>query len=74
MGDRLPTVSGKEARAVFERVGWVFDRQNGSHMILIKAGIWQNLSVPDHKTLDRGLLRKLIRVAGLSVDEFVDLL
>lgn len=28
------------------------------------------LVVPDHKELDRGTLRAIIRQAGLSVDEF----
>jgi predicted RNA binding protein YcfA (HicA-like mRNA interferase family) len=30
--------------------------------------------VPDHKTLDRGTLRAIIRQVDLSVDEFVRLL
>ena len=30
--------------------------------------------VPDHKELDRGTLRAIVRHAGLSVDEFVKLL
>lgn len=32
------------------------------------------VAVPDHKELDRGTLRAIIRQAGLSVDEFVELL
>ena len=71
---QLPVVSGRQARHVFEKVGWVFDRQRGSHMILIKPGTSLNLSVPDHRELDRGLLRGLIRDAGMTVDEFVSLL
>ncbi len=30
--------------------------------------------VPDHRELDRGTLRAIIRQAGLAVDEFVKLL
>ncbi len=33
-----------------------------------------NLSVPDHRELDRGLLRGLIRDAGLTVDGLIALL
>jgi len=40
-------------------------------MILIKTGIPVNLSVPDHRELDRGLLRGLIRDAGMTVDQFL---
>ena len=41
---------------------------------LEKAGMKTTLSIPEHKTLDRGLLRSLIRDAYLSVDEFKELL
>ena len=68
---KLPVISGRDARRAFERLGWTFDRQRGSHMILVKPGVSTNLSVPDHRELDRGLLRGLIRDAGLTVEEFL---
>ncbi len=71
---QLPVVSGRAARRTFEKAGWTFDRQRSSHMILVKPGVAVNLSVPDHRELDRGLLRGLIRDAGMTVDEFVKLL
>jgi hypothetical protein len=43
-------------------------------MILVKQGVPVNLSVPDHRELDRGLLRGLIRDAGMTVEEFTALL
>jgi len=52
-------------------MGWEFSRQKGSHMILTKSGSWASLSVPDHRELDCGTLRKLIRNAGITVEEFV---
>ncbi|MEK6823326.1 MAG: type II toxin-antitoxin system HicA family toxin [Nanoarchaeota archaeon] len=67
----LPVVSGQEARKAFERLGWQFVRQVGSHMILTKQGMWASLSVPDHREVDRGTLRKLIRLAGITVEEFI---
>ncbi|MBX7131602.1 MAG: type II toxin-antitoxin system HicA family toxin [Fimbriimonadaceae bacterium] len=71
---RLPVVSGREARRAFERAGWVFDRQRGSHMILGKPNSSGMLSIPDHRELDTGLLRGLVRDSGLSVEEFIALL
>ena len=70
----LPVVSGREARRAFEKTGWAFDRQRGSHMVLKKAGSPVLLSIPDHRELDTGLLRGLIRDAGLTVKEFTKLL
>ena len=50
------------------------DRQRGSHIILIREEPRTTVTVPNHKELDKGTLRAIIRQAGLSVDEFVALL
>lgn len=70
----LPVISGRQARRAFEKAGWRFDRQNGSHMILERPGAPGLLSIPDHRELRSGLLRGLIRDAGLTVEEFKALL
>jgi predicted RNA binding protein YcfA (HicA-like mRNA interferase family) len=33
----------------------------------------RHLSIPDHPELDRGTLRKLIRDAGITVEDFIAL-
>jgi predicted RNA binding protein YcfA (HicA-like mRNA interferase family) len=71
---KLGNISGKEAVKAFEKAGWLARGQAGSHLILTKAGIRANLTVPLHSELASGTLRALIRVAGLTVDEFLDLL
>ena len=43
-------------------------------MILRRDDPFGQLVVPDHKELDRGTLRAIIRQSGLSVDEFTKLL
>jgi len=63
----------RDARAIFEKDGWEFARQRGSHMILVKEGEMVTLSVPNHRELARGTLRALIRAAGMTVEEFVAL-
>jgi predicted RNA binding protein YcfA (HicA-like mRNA interferase family) len=67
---RLSNISGKQAVKIFEKLGYVVDHQTGSHIIL-----WHEskpiLSVPNHKELALGLLRSLIRQAGITVDEFL---
>ena len=72
---KLPVISGREAVKAFERDGWYVERRTRSrHIIMKKEGMENTLSVPEHKTLDRGLLRALIRDAYISVDKFVGLL
>ncbi|HMD97662.1 MAG TPA: type II toxin-antitoxin system HicA family toxin [Terriglobia bacterium] len=55
----LPVVSGLDAIRTFERAGWRRARQKGSHVSLVKPGVNVNLSVPLHRELDRGTLRRL---------------
>jgi len=72
---KLPVVSGREAVKAFQKTGWYVARQGkGSHIIMKKEGMITTLSIPDHKVLDRGLLRSLIRDALISVEEFTRLL
>ena len=70
----LPSLSGGECAKALERVGFVFIRQASSHIILRRNQPFAQLVVPDHKELDQGTLRAIIRSAGLSVDEFTNLL
>ena len=72
---RLPSVSGADAIRAFGRVGYVEDRQRGSHVILRHSDPpHRRLVVPKHKSLAKGTLRALIRESGLTIDEFVALL
>jgi predicted RNA binding protein YcfA (HicA-like mRNA interferase family) len=70
----LPQISGEECVKALAKAGFYVKRQQGSHMILRRDEPFAQLVVPDHKTLDRGTLRAIIRQAGLSVDEFLGLL
>jgi predicted RNA binding protein YcfA (HicA-like mRNA interferase family) len=71
---KLPRISGRECVKALKKVGFYFKRQEGSHMILRRDNPLAQLTVPDHKELDRGTLRAIIRQAGLGVDEFNKLL
>ena len=71
---KLPIISGLECVKALEKIGFFVDRQRGSHIILVSEEPRTTISVPDHKELDRGTLRGIIRQVGLSVDEFIELL
>lgn len=70
----LSVISGQNALNAFERDGWIYKRKKGSHMIMLKSEMTVTLSIPDHKELDVGTLRALIRKAELTVQEFIDLI
>lgn len=56
---KLPVVSGAEAVRAFRKIGYEFDEQQGSHMILRQASPpHRRLSVPNHKELAKGTVRR----------------
>ncbi len=71
---KLPRISGRECVKALERAGFYFKHQEGSHIILRRDSPYAQVVVPDHKELDRGTLRSILRFAGLTLEQFVDLL
>ena len=71
---KLPRVSGRQCAQALAKTGFNLKRQQGSHMILRRDTPFAQVVVPDHKELDRGTLRAIIRHTGLSVEGFLGLL
>ena len=72
--NKLPIVSSKECIAALERANYYVKRRESSHMIMRRDDPFAQVVVPDHKEIDRGTLRAILRQAGLSVDEIMLLL
>jgi predicted RNA binding protein YcfA (HicA-like mRNA interferase family) len=71
----LPRVSGREVVKALAKFGYKQDRQRGSHIILRQVEYpYRRIVVPDHKEVAKGTLRSIIRLTGLTVDEFKALL
>jgi predicted RNA binding protein YcfA (HicA-like mRNA interferase family) len=71
---QLPVISGRERVAALARAGFTVRRQVGSHIVMRRDSPFPQTVGPDHRVLDRGTLRAIIRQAGLRVDDFVRLL
>lgn len=73
---KVPRITGEQAKRAFSKIGFHQIRMAGSHCILKCQGQTHHLSIPMHsgKTIGTGLLAKLIKTAGLTVEEFVELL
>ena len=70
---KLPSISGRDCVKVLEKAGFELRRQEGSHMVMRRNFPFAQVVVPDHRELDRGTLRAILRGAGLSVEEFTGL-
>ncbi len=72
---KLPVVSGIETVKAFSKIGYEVDHQTGSHIIIRQRKYpHRRLTVPNHKEVAKGTLRGLIKQAGLTVEEFIELL
>lgn len=72
----LPSITGNAAIKAFSKDGFELDRIRGSHHILKRLGHRFLLSVPVHgqQCVKPGTLRSLIRVSGLTIEQFIELL
>ena len=69
----LAGLSGREVARVAERLGWEYQRTTGDHLVYVRPGRPENLSIPAKRELRPGTVRKLIRTMGISVSEFLQL-
>lgn len=69
---KLPALSGKEIIRRFEKLGYEVVRQKGSHVRMVHESdsTKKPITVPFHPSVGRGLLRKILRQAEVSVEEF----
>lgn len=66
---KLPILSGREIIKILEKIGYREIRQSGSH-IRLACENRKSITVPNYKTVSRGLLMKILRDAEISREEF----
>jgi predicted RNA binding protein YcfA (HicA-like mRNA interferase family) len=69
---KVPILSAREVVKRFEKLGYRVVRQRGSHIRMLHTSR-DPITVPNYKTISRGLLHKILRDAHLSVSEFLKL-
>ena len=72
---KLPVLSGDQLCRALTKVGYEKDHQTGSHIILRNINHpHRRLTIPNHKEIAKGTLVAIIRQAGLSKEELLELL
>ena len=75
MPKKLPVLKAKQVVDALLRAGFSVRRQTGSHIIIFKSGLNRPITVPVHTNdIPQGTLRAIIRQAGLTIEEFIELL
>lgn len=73
---KLPVISGIEVIKRLKKAGFTVTRQKGSHVRLERYsgnGEVIKLTVPLHSELKKGTLARIIKDAGLTLEQFEDL-
>jgi predicted RNA binding protein YcfA (HicA-like mRNA interferase family) len=73
---KLPSISGERLVRALKRAGFVELRQKGSHVSLEKRTpdkVFKTV-VPQHSTLSKGTLSDILKQAGLSIEQLLELL
>lgn len=73
---KLPPLTAREVIKKLKKAGFMFDRQaKGSHEIWYNPTTGRRTTVPNHPGIDipKGTLRAIIREAGLTPEEFLNL-
>ena len=67
---KLPSdLSGQDFIKALQRLGFVVQRQRGSHIILRRQSPYARVVVPNHKALRIGTLRAILHEAKISWEE-----
>ncbi|MBI2856032.1 MAG: type II toxin-antitoxin system HicA family toxin [Chloroflexi bacterium] len=75
MAGRLPAVRPRQIVRALEKAGFVIEHQTGSHVIMRHPSSRRKVAVPRHnRDVRRGLMFAIIQQAGLSAEEFSELL
>jgi predicted RNA binding protein YcfA (HicA-like mRNA interferase family) len=73
---KLPHLSGREIIRALERLGFVQTRQRGSHVVMKKSTPEGDVGcvVPLHGEVAVGTLHSILKQAGITSEEFLDVL
>lgn len=70
---KLPVLKPKQVLKKFESLGFVIDRQSGSHIVLFHPITERRAVIPLHLTdLKKGTLSAILRESGVNKDEFIN--
>ncbi|HLC51464.1 MAG TPA: type II toxin-antitoxin system HicA family toxin [archaeon] len=73
---KLPVLKLRKICKALELAGFVFVRQEGSHMTYVKRGSDRTyvITVPNYPEIDRFILLSIIKQSGATREEFLRLL
>ena len=73
---KLPSIRARDLARIAEKLGFVLDRQRGSHAVYYRPSDHRRIVIPMHSGQDvkPGTLRGIISDMGITLQEFATML
>jgi predicted RNA binding protein YcfA (HicA-like mRNA interferase family) len=71
---KITTISAWKLRKIFEKAGFECVRIEGDHFVFTKPGVVRPVVIPAWKEVPVFIIKNNIRTAGISRDEYFELL
>lgn len=69
---RLAAVHWKVLECIFQRAGFVFDRQVGDHRTYVKSGCLRPIVIPTYREIGKDIILANMRTAKMSREEYFE--
>ena len=71
---RITPVHWKVLECIFQKAGFVFERQEGSHRSYVREGVPRPVIIPTYKEIDVDIIKSNMRTANMSRAEYFEYL
>ncbi len=71
---RITPIPASKLRKVIEKAGFRCVRTEGDHFVYVKDGVARPVVIPDWEEVPVFIIKNNLRTAGISRDEYFDLL
>ena len=71
---RITPVHWKVLKCIFEKDGFVHNRTEGDHIVLVKPKVSRPIIIPKYSEIDVNIIKSNMRTAKMSRDKYLKLL
>ena len=71
---RLRPIHWKVLECIFQKDGFVFERQQGDHKLYVKVGVARAIVIPTYKEIDLDIIKSNMRTARMDRRRYFELL
>ncbi|OQX24060.1 MAG: hypothetical protein BWK80_22740 [Desulfobacteraceae bacterium IS3] len=67
---RITPIHWKILDCIFQKAGFIFDRQKGDHRMYVKKGCSRPVVIPTYKETDTDIIQANMRTAKMSREDY----